>query len=111
MNLLAVDVRALFEGSVLERCLRRHALRQVQFEIIFGTAGEQERGEAPHYRHALRLRKLGEALGHPIVRDALREQPLWVLVAAAREVEPERQIRAAAAARVDRMNARVVRGG
>ena len=111
VNLLAADVRALFEGSALDRAHRRVALKRVQFEIIFGSAGEQDRGEAPHYRHALRLRKIGDALSHPIVVDALREQPLWVLEVAARETDPERQIRAAAQARVDRANARTMRGG
>ena len=95
VRLDATEVRLLFEGSVLDRCLRRAALTPTQFAVIFGRACEYVRREAPHYRAAIEQRGIGRALTHPIVVDALRDEPLWVLAVAARETDPERQIEAA----------------
>jgi hypothetical protein len=111
VQLDAAQVRALFEGSELA-CARRVAtLNATQFRIIFGCSADERRRAAPHYRAAVVARRIGIALAHPIVVEALWDQPQWVLLVAARETDPEQQIRAAAQAYVDRANARALRGG
>lgn len=115
VQLDAAAVRALFDGSALERCQRRAALLPIQFAVIFGRACEYARGAAPHYRQGILARGVGRTLTHPIVIDALRDQPQWILVIVAEKAkegaDPEQQIRAAAQARVDRANARALRAG
>lgn len=112
VNLDAAEVRALFEGTALDRARRRAPpkLLRVQFAIIFGRSCEEQRGEAPHYRAAVQQRQVGLALTHPIVLDALKDQPQWVLLIAARETDPERQIEAAVRARVDKLVTRTLGG-
>ena len=106
VNLTSRDALALFEGTALEKAQRRAALVPVQFAIIFGRAIDARHGKAPHYCLARQQRRIGRVITHPVAVAALAGEPFWVLALAAREDTPERQIRAASQARIDRLDAR-----
>lgn len=110
--LSSAEFHALFEGPKVDRFARVADLPDATFCALWGRSNDRKRKDPPDSplgrTTGEAYRRIGRALRAPWVRERLRDAPIDVLEAAARESEPDAQV--LAAARVQAKKAARLRG-